>query len=339
MDTRTITSDRPEVVQAVLAQINAPIASGYIGKRFFPGVIVRDPAGTFYHKSLDSDVAAVTNRSATASIARGTIANGTTAYTCVEAIKAYAIPEGDVKRYGGIDGADRIGITAACRSVYRAHEKACADAVLADANYNGGTYLTDGQVLKGLQTVAASVGRFYGRTVLAGSRLFWQNFVAATDVAAKISAMISGGGIDLQTLQNSIAGDPVIARRLLQAFLPFDEVLVGDDEFWSLSGKADAGIVARLPSVEEAANAETFDMIMREAPVFGATAWYYPDAGKEGEFNARSFFDEDTDCNVYKAKAHYGLSKMNAAAIEVVKLNVFATTTTSAAATTTSAAG
>ncbi len=335
MGTRTVTADRPEVFAAVKAQINAPIGSGYIGKRFFPGVTVRDSAGTFYHKAIDADASAVTDRVNTATIARATVSNGTTAYTAAEAIKAYQIPEGDVKRYGSIDAADRIGITAACRSVYRAHEAACGVKIITSARYNDGTYLTDGQVLKGLQTVALSVGRYHGRTVLAGSTTFFQNFVAASDVSAKIAALIGNAGITLDMLQMSLSNDPKLAVTMLRTFLPFDEVLVGNDDFWALSGKTDAGIVARIPSIEEASDPVGFDLIMREAPVYGATAWYYPDGNEEGEFSARSYFDEDNDNNVYKAKGHYGLAEMNAGAVKIVKLNVFATTTTSTTTTTT----
>lgn len=336
---RTITGDRPEVVAAVKNQINAPLAGGYIGKRFFPGVTVRDPAGTFYHKSVDADADAASSRVATASIERATISNGTTAYSAGEVIKAYQIPEGDVKRYGTIDAADRIGITAACRSVYRAHETDAAAKIITTARYNDGTYLTDGQVLKGLQTVALSVGRYYGRTVLAGSTTFFQNFVASTDVSAKIAALVGNGGITLDMLQMSLANDPQLAVSLLRTFLPFDEVLVGDDDFWAADGKTDAGIVARLPSAADIADPVQFDLIMREAPVYGATAWYYPDGNEEGEFSARSYFDEDNDCNVYKAKGLYGLAEMNSGAVKLVKLNVFETTTTSTTTTTTTTAG
>ena len=333
METRTIKADRPEVVSAAIDRIHAPIGMGYIGKRFFPGLRVRDVASTLYHKTLDVDASAQTGRGATASFERAAITNGSKSYSALEKGKVYQIPETDVKKYGSIEAADRIGVTAACRSVYRKHETDAAAKLITTARYNDGTYLTNGQVLKGLQTVAISLGRYYGNTVLAGSTTFFQNFVASTDVAAKISAMIGNGSIGLEDLKSSIASDPKLACQLLRAFLPFDEVLVGEDTFWAPSGKTDVGIVARLPKMEDVKNAEDFDMLMREVPVFGATPWYYPDED-DIEFKARSFFDEDNDCNVYKAKGFYDLVELNAAAVKCVKLNVFATTTTSTTTTT-----
>jgi len=333
MTTRTITADRPEVVIACKDRIHKPLGTGYIGSRFFPAMRVRDTANSLYHKSIDADAAAQTGRTATDSITRATIANGSTAYTAAEKVKAYQVPESDVKKYGSIEATDRIGITAACRSVYRKHESEAAAKVITTARYNDGTYLTNGQVLKGLQTVAIGLGLYHGKTVLAGSASFFQNFVAASDVSAKITAMIGAGGITMENLQQSIAGDPKLAVQLLRAFLPFDEVLIGEDTFWAPSGKTDVGIVARLPSVEETLAVEDFDMLIREVPVYGATPWFYPD--EDIEFTARSFFDEDNDCNVYKAKGFYDLAEMNTGAIKLVKLNVFATTTTSTTTTTT----
>lgn len=333
MNTRTITADRPEVVIACKDRIHAPIGTGYIGSRFFPAMRVRDTANTLYHKTIDDDAATQAARVATASHERATITNGSTAYTTTEKPKAYQIPEADVKKYGSIEATDRIGITAACRSVYRKHETDAAAKIITTGRYNDGAYLYDGQVLKGLQTQAINIGRYFGRTVLAGSTTFFQNFVAASDVSAKITAMIGAGGITLDNLKQSIAGDPGVAIQLLRAFLPFDEVLIGEDTFWAPSGKTDVGIVARLPSTEDTKSVEDFDMLIREVPIFGATPWYYPD--EDIEFSARSFFDEDNDCNVYKAKGFYDLAEMNAGAVVLVKLNVFETTTTST--TTTSA--
>lgn len=334
MDTKTMKGDRPEVVAAAIERIHAPIGMGYIGKRFFPGLRVRDTANSVYHKTLDDDASAVTNRDATETIARGTITNASTAYSTGEKIKAYQIPETDVKKYGSIEAADRIGITAACRSVYRKHETDSAAKVITADRYNAGKYLADGQVLKGLQSEAIKIGRYYGNTVLAGSVSFFQNFVASTDVAKKITAMIGNGGIGLSDLKSSIAGDPQLAQQLLRAFLPFDEVLVGEDEFWAPTGYTDVGIVARLPKVEDVKSVEDFDMLMREVPIYGATPWYYPDED-DIEFSARSYFDEDNDCNVYKAKGYYDLLELNSEAVRLVKLNVFETTTTT---TTTTAA-
>lgn len=324
---------RPEVVAAVIAKINAPI--GTIGRRFFPVIPIADKTGTLYFQTLVADALAAVRSDQYAAVTAATLSEDSTTFTATEKVKAYAIPEAREKGYGGIDATDRIGITAACRSVLRKFETDAAAKVITTARYNNGTYLTNGQVLRGLQVAALSVGRYYGKTVLAGSTTFFQNFVMASDVSDKISA-IAGNGFDQKAFVDAVANSPSVAIALLRAFLPFDEILVGDNTFWAPSGKEDCGIVARLPGADFAADPEQMDMIMREEPVYGVGPWYLPDpANREIMFEARSYFQDDNDTNVYKAKGWFDLIELNSAAVKIVKFTPPAVSTTTTTTTTT----
>jgi hypothetical protein len=329
----TIRAERPEVVAAVLPKINAP--TGFIGHRFFPVIPIADKTGTLYYQSLAADSLAAVRSDQYATVTAGTLAEDSSAFTATEKVKAYSIPEAREKGYGGIDATDRIGVTAACRSVRRKHETDAAAKVITTARYNDGTYLTDGQVLRGLQTAALAVGRYYGRTVLAGSTTFFQNFVMATDVSAKIASLV-GNGFNPQQFADAVAGQPSVALAILRAFLPFDEVLVGDNEFWAASGKTDAGVICRLPAIEDVADPERMEMAMRENAVYGVGPWYLPDpAAREILFQCRSYFDDSNDCNIYKAKGWYDLLELNAGAAKIVKFTPPAVSTTTTTTTTT----
>lgn len=330
-------ADRPEIVAAVKAKLVPPV--GYIGRRFFPIIPAADKTGVLYYKTLDADDVSESRATEIAAWTRATIGEGNTTFTCAEHGKAYTIPEAREKAYGGIDATDRIGITAACRSVLRKHESLAGAKVITTARYNDGKYLTDGKVLLGMQEHAAGLARYHGNLVLAGSVTFFQNFAMATDVAAKLTA-IMGAGFNLQMFNDALAGQPNIVLGMLKAFLPFDEILIGDNDFWSLTGKSDCGIIAKLPPADFGNDPEMTEMIMREEPVYGVCPWYLPDpAARDIMFTARSFFDDDNDNDVYKAKGWFDLTELNAGAAKIVKFTspAVSTTTTSTTTTTTTA--
>jgi hypothetical protein len=330
-------ADRPEIVAAVKAKLVPPV--GFIGRRFFPIVPASDKTGTFFHKTLDADAASETRGTEYANWTRETLAEASTGFTCAEHGKAYTIPEAREKAYGGVDACDRIGVTAACRSVLRKFETLASEKVLTTARYNNGTYLRDGLVLIGLQTAAASLSRYFGKTVLAGSVGFFQNFALSSDVSAKLSA-IMGQAFNPQMFADALAGQPSVAVGMLRAFLPFDEILVGDNEFWGPTGKGDSAVVGKLPPADWANDPEAAEMIMREEAVYGVCPWYLPDASaRDIMFTARSFFDDDNDNNVYKAKGWFDLSELNSGAVKIVKFTAPAVSTTTTTTTTTTTAG
>lgn len=328
-------AERPEIVAAVKDRINAPI--GNIVHRFFPIIRAADKTGDLYYKTLDADDVAETRATEYANWSRVTLEEATTAFTCVEKGKAYTIPEARESTYGGIDPTDRIGVTAACRSVMRAYEKTGADLILGNTAYNAGTILHDGGVLAGIQTAGLSVGRYWGRTVLAASTLWLQRFIMASDVSAKLTALI-GNSFNAAAFADAVAGAPNVALGMLRAFLPFDEILVGNDDFWSLSGKTDAAVIAKVPPADFGNDPEEMEMVMRENPIHGVSVWWQPDpADRDVLFQARSYFDDGNDNNVYKAKGWFAMAQLNAGAVKIVKFTPpsISTTSTSTASTTT----
>jgi len=323
-------ADRPEIVAAVRDRINAPL--GNIAHRFFPIIRAGDKTGSIYYKTLDADAAAESRANVYANWTRVTLAEAVVTFACAEVGKAYTIPEDREKTYGGIDPTDRIGVTAACRSVRRTYESTATALLLHNTLYNAGTYLAEGLVLRGLQIAAAGVGRYWGKTVLAASMNWFQNFLLASDVAAKLTAII-GNSFNAQMFADAAAGAPNVAIGLLKSFMPFDEILVGDDEFWALTGKTDAAIVAKIPPADFGTDPEQMEMTMRENPIHGVSVWWQPDpADREVLFQARSFFDDANDNNVYKAKGWFELKQLNSAAMKVVKFTAPAISTTSTTA-------
>jgi len=318
--------DRPEVVAAVKDRLVPPV--GYMGRRFFPQIPSADKTGEIYFKKLTPDSAAQTRADEYTAWDREKLVEGVQSYATEEIGKTYTIPENREKAYGGIDATDRVGISAACRSVLRAEELKAAKLILSTGRYNAGTPLKDGQVIMGLQIATTNIHRYFGRLVLAGSRRFFQHFALAQDVSNKLAGMM-GNAFNREDYLNSLAGEPNIAIGMLRAFLPFDEVLVGDDEFWALPGMEDAGIVARIPPADWGNNPEMAEMVMREEPVYGVCPWYFPDPGDPTvKFVARSFFDNDNDTYNYKSKGWFQQFELNPDAVKIVKFTAEAVATT-----------
>jgi hypothetical protein len=336
MSFKTITADRPEVVAGVKDKIFAPL-TGYIGARLLPLIPKRDKTGNLYYKTLDADSAAETRANSIAAITRQLISNANKAYAVGEAVKAYQIPEDDVKNYGSIEAADRIGVAASCRSVVRAHEKAVADLFLTSGNYNAAEVVNDVNILVKLQEKAYLVGRYYGRTVLVAGLNWFQKFALSSAVSAKLTAII-GNAFNREMFEAAVAGNTPVALNMMRALLPFDEMLIGDDAFWGKEGYEDFAFVTKVAPANVAADPELFEEVLRENPVLGATPWYLPDpAAQDILFTARSYFDEDNDCNVYKAKGLFDVELLNNA-FQAIKFTPVAlsTTTTSTTTTTTS---
>lgn len=322
----TITANRPDVVAAVIDKIKAPV--GYIGHRFFPTVRVAEKVGDLFVKTLDADSEAEARTGETDNFTRSTVGDKTVSYSCAEKSKTYQIPETREKSYGSIDKVDQVGVTAAGRSVLRKFEGDSATAILTDTKYSAATALKDGLALYGIQNAALSIGRYAGKTVLAGGTTFFQNLLLSADVAKRLDAVL-GGSFTSAYLADVLGGKPEVLTNLLRAFMPVDEVLVGDNEFWAPAGKTDVGIVARIPSLDQVADPEEFDMLMSSEPVLGAAPWFMPDPEDPRIFfGCRSFFDENNDCDVYKAKGWYDIKVLNDGAYSLLKFTADPLTTT-----------
>jgi hypothetical protein len=336
MSYKTITGSRPEVVTAVKDRIFAPL-TGMIGARLFPIVAKRDKAGTLYFKTLDADSDAAIRATTATDYDRVTIGSASQAFSCTEYSKAYLIPEDQAKDLGGIEAADRVGIAAACRSVVRAHENAVAGKFFTSEIYNDATYAGDDDILIKIQEAAYSIGRYYGKTVLAASHIWFQRFALATAVQNRLIAII-GNAFSADAYAAAVAGNAPMAVNMLKAIMPIDEFLIGEDAYWAPEGKEDMAIIAKAVPSEIANSAEMFDEVMREQPVLGVTPWFLPDAdATDVMFEARSFFDEANDCNVYKAKGWLDVKKLNDG-FRAIKFtpSVISTTSTTTSTTTTS---
>lgn len=330
----TITGDRPEIVTAVKDRITEPL--GLIGHRLFPVIPVADKTGDLYFKQVTPDASAETRSDEYADWSPERITEGVLTFAAAEIGKMYEIPESREKTYGGVDACDRIGVTAACRSVLRAHETAVVGKVLNATTYAAAQTLTANDVLSGLTDAAFSIGRYYGGTALVASKHWFNLFAKQTDVQNRMIALI-GNAFSRDFLNSALSNEPSAAVAMLKAFLPFDEIIVGDDEFWAPYEYNNAAVVAKLLPESVSGDSEEFEMISREFPILGGAVWWQPDpSDNQVRFSCRSFFNEHNDNNTYKAKGWYQLQVFNAGAVQVVKLGDLATTTTTTTTTTSS---
>jgi hypothetical protein len=225
-------------------------------------------------------------------------------FSAAEVIKRYGVPKDEVKQMGGIEKADKLGATASKRSVLRAIEDVQAAALFSTARYNAANDIGSA-IIDGIIAAADSVKRYEGALAFVCSTTFYRALISETEIKALMARFVPGG----LSAESILSLTPEAFKAMLQTLFAFKEVLVGDDDHWSISGKMDAAAVVKLPDPDEFSH--------KLGPVLGKTALYLPDAVQPYEIE--SFYDEDTKSNYYDAQAFYHVEELNAAAAKLVK--------------------
>ena len=339
---------RPDLVSAIAPAMNPPI--GYIGHRLFPISWTADKLGYIYYKTLVTDSAAQTGRSAGTAPTTTVLTSSNTTFTCAEVYKRYGIPPDEVKELGGIESADRHGALASIRSVWRAFETAVAATAIQSTSHSAGYQLVAGHVLTGLQEAAQTTRRYPGKLVLFCSWDWWLDFIEQSDVAEKI--VVTFGNAGLTAVQN-MSAQPEGLLRMMATIMQFDEILIGDNDHWKVSGYEEDAIIAKVLPAGLNTNQDEIRQAYKLDPLYGVAKWYTPDVSglqlPEGQkvadmtvngsalqltaFQLRTYWDNINVLNTYDAFAWYGLNILNAAASRVVKLpagQTYATTTSHA---------
>ncbi len=297
-DFKTITGRRPDLEGI---PVNAP--TEYIGNLIYPAKNVMEKTGTLRYVTVTADGAAQTGRSLGTAPTRTLLANSATTFSVAEKIKRYGIDKSEVKNYGGIEMADKQGGMAAKRSVMRAMEDAVAAKLFSAARYNAAADI-HAAIIEGITDAAVSVKRYSGRTAFVCSVSVYQWLVKQTELTGKMGWSFANGDI------NSILSlNKNVFKAMLQGIFAFDEVLIGDDDHWALSGKQDAAAIVKLPDPAEFS--EKLD------PVLGKNVLYLPDGIQP--FEIESHYDESDKVNNYDATAWHEINELNAGAAVLVK--------------------
>jgi hypothetical protein len=299
MSFKTITGRRQDL-EAI--PVNPP--TEYIGNRVYPSLNVMEKTGTIYYQTLTADSAAQTNRSAGTAPTGTVLASSSTTFSDTEGIKRYLVPKDEVKQIGGVEVSDKLGGTAAKRSVLRAIETAQAAALLSTTRYNAASDIGSA-IIDGITAAAVAVKRYEGALAFVCSITFYRNLIAEAEIKALMARFVPGG----LSAESILSLTPAAFKAMLQTLFAFQEVLVGDDDHWAISGKLDAAAVVKLPDPENFSH--------KLGPVLGKTALYLPDGAQP--FEIESFYNEDAMANSYTAQSWYQVKEFNAAACKLVK--------------------
>lgn len=315
--------------------VNWPV--GYIGRLLFPVSGTAEIAGSFTHRGVVTDAAPEESRTWSSALGNTRITNTTKAYTCVKQEKRYVMTPDDVKEVGSLDAADKIGAMASKRSVMRKFEGDAAAAVFTVARLAAALELASGDEFAGIGYAANQVRRVKGSLSLVCSHNWLLAFLGLTAVSTRLQS-VSGLAGYIAARDAALGLQPEVIASMLRTVLPFEQILVGDDDHWGTN--ADYAAVAMVPRIEggDAVMAAKMD------PIYGMSKWFRPDpTDPENLIGIETDWLPDIKVNAYDAVAHYNLLELNATGIHLVKLptgTAFTTTstTTTAAATTTTAA-
>lgn len=279
---------------------------GFIGDSILPSVNVMEKTGTVYYKTLTADSAAQTGRSSGSAPTRTLLTDSSTTYSVAEAIKRYGVDRNEVKQMGGIAAADKLGGTAAKRSVQRIKEAAVAAAVLANASAT--VYDIEASFVGAAQVGLEAIRRYPGRTAFVASQTVFNRimkYAEITNLFSLSSAVLNGA-----QAADIIGRRPSALKLALAGILGVDEVLIGDDDQWYDANAAyqDRAALVKLPDPE--AFSHKLD------PVFGKTMLYLPDGVQP--YAVESFYDDNDKINNYDASLWYELKVLNAGALYIL---------------------
>ena len=289
---RTEDGNRPDLAAV---KVNAP--EGYIGGRIFPMVKSAVKAAKIYYTAIMADVAAQTDRSVGATLTATYIAASSADYSVTKFEKRYACPWDEVEQMGGIEATDKLGAQGSKRSVMRAIEDAQAAALFDATSYGTATAISTG-ILVGIANAVEACKKVKGKSALVMSNYIYNQVKQAPEIKDLMSR--SFGGL---TVQQVLSLEPAAFLACIQGIFPVDEILIGDDDHWKISGQTDALAVVKLAEPEETSH--------KLDPVYAKTVVYYGKGNAEEPFDMISFPENDNHCNNYDATSWLVVKELN----------------------------
>ncbi len=303
-----------------LEQLETNPYLGFIGGQVMPPVEVQTKQGKVYYQTLTSDSTAETGRSQGTAPSRTFLTKSSQDWSASEVIKRYAMERDEVKQYGGVEVADRVGGMASKRSVERALEEAIAKDVLT----NSSATVDDIQdsFLKTAQTGLKAIHRYPGEKALVCSYSVFHRLMRYDEIKNRFD--LSSVALSGQNARDIVQRQPAALEMALAAIIGVDRVLVGDDDQWY---DADSDMEQRV-ALMALPNTESFSHTMD--PVFGKQFVYLPDG--QNRYFVESFYDDDDKTNNYDAAAYYSNEVFNTGALYLLdgidEGNATTTTTT-----------
>jgi hypothetical protein len=262
-----------------------------------------EKTGTMYYRTLTADTAAQTGRVLGEAPAGVMLADSHKTYSVSEVIKRHLVDKSEVAQMGGIQAADELGARASVRSVMATIEAMHAAAVISAARYAAADSVTGG-IVDAIIDAAKGIKRYSGKLAFVCSTSVYQWLVQQDEIKALLTRSFNG-----LSAEQAMSLSPAVFRAMLQGIFAFDTVLIGDDNYWEVTGREDAAAILKLPDPAEFSH--------KLDPMLGKTISYANDADQL--FEIESFFDEALKVNCYDATEWLEIQTFNAAACVLVK--------------------
>lgn len=310
---RTEDGNRPDLENL---EVNWP--HGYLGVSIFPVSGTTEKAGSFTYKQVQADAAPQEDRPWSTSLVQNKLTTGSHDYSVTKQERRSVVPEDEVKELGGIENADKAGAEDAVRQVMRKFEDDTYAKVITTARKAAAVTLGVGSEFDGMNYAADSCRRIKGQLALVCSSQWFMRFISRDAVIERVKAMGGLAALQIERTQALSLGAAEVITPALQAIVPVQRILIGDDDPWA--GDAKYAAIVSIPDVTGTEDSAAI-MAAKRNPIYGLSKWFRPEPAKAQPFSVSSFFLPDNRVNAYDCVASYTLCELNSAGAKLVKLD------------------
>ena len=281
----------------------------YIAGQVAPAINVAERSGNFSAAQVVTG-AAVTDREAGTALSSTRVSAKDISYTCAKIEGRAFVNETDIKNFGGALPATAGATRVAGLAVIKEIEKKTAAMTFTDARYAAAIVLDSTNPLSSLGIAAKKVKQ-YGKASLVASEAWMSEFIKMPSVVEVLRQFY--GDKVFAALQNDVE----TISTGLGVVLGVSQILIGDDEFWNITGKTDAAaVVALRPEMQTDAL-----MTAKALPVWAASMTFLPDAAKADEpFFVDTVYLADSKENAVDVTAFLQPKEINEGGCVLVKL-------------------
>lgn len=305
------TESRPDLAVGIEAKVLGGAAK-MLAPRLFPSFRVAERGGTIACAKLNLGSGGVKGR------AQGAALNGVrdgskdVNYAVVRYEGRTLLDDRDVKDHGGVEPAVASAARVSCYDALKLHEADAAALLFNATTYAAATAIAADTPFDAIARAAQAVKR-YGTPKLVCSETWLSEFVKIETVA-KYLLELYGHGI----IGGIVAGLPDALKSAGAAF-GVKELIVGDDDFWSVENYTDAAAVVALRDDEMKGDVVA---TAKALPCFGFEPVFLPEADStlDFPFEVETTYLSQTKDSAVDAALYAAPIVINAAALKLVKL-------------------
>lgn len=312
----TMNGPRPDL--ALAARESQADMGGYAFPQIFPILTVTERAGTFSYAPANltngtSNVAE--GRANSEALVGDEIATADFDWTTARLEARAKIFDNEVKGFGGIEKADKLGAVSAVRRAFNKVETRAYAKVFTAARILAATSLVDQGIIN-IISLAAVALRPYGSPYIVATTTGLLKFLQIPEVR---KAMF--GSFTAAQVMNML-GDPTSKELMLSklsVLISVKGIIIFDSDIVTAANNDCIAMVTLRP---EAMNGgDTLMAVAKEKALYGFTALYIPDGGtKEMPFGISATADGDGKVNLYDAESRYSINEIYTAAVRVYKM-------------------